>query len=40
VRRAIEESGGNWAAAARALGVARGNLHHMAERLGLRRSEP
>jgi anaerobic nitric oxide reductase transcription regulator len=38
VIRAVEASGGNWAAAARALGMARGNLHHMAERLGLRKS--
>jgi anaerobic nitric oxide reductase transcription regulator len=37
VTRAVEESGGNWAAAARALGMARSNLHHMAARLGLRR---
>ena len=36
VSRAVAESGGNWAAAARALGMARGNLHHMARRLGLR----
>jgi anaerobic nitric oxide reductase transcription regulator len=36
ILRAVEESGGNWAAAARALGMARGNLHHMATRLGLR----
>ena len=36
VLRAVEASGGNWAAAARALGMARSNLHHMAERLGLR----
>ncbi len=36
ILRAVEASGGNWAAAARALGMARGNLHHMAERLGLR----
>ncbi|PKN53832.1 MAG: nitric oxide reductase transcriptional regulator NorR [Deltaproteobacteria bacterium HGW-Deltaproteobacteria-14] len=35
VSRAVAESGGNWAAAARALGMARGNLHHMARRLGL-----
>ena len=34
---AVELSGGNWAAAARTLGMARGNLHHMADRLGLRR---
>ncbi|MEZ4299922.1 MAG: nitric oxide reductase transcriptional regulator NorR [Polyangiaceae bacterium] len=37
VLRAVEENGGNWAAAARSLGMARGNLHHMAERLGLRK---
>ncbi len=36
VLRAVEENGGNWAAAARSLGMARSNLHHMAERLGLR----
>lgn len=36
VLRALDESGGNWAAAARSLGMARGNLHHMAQRLGLR----
>ncbi len=35
ILRAVEENGGNWAAAARALGMARSNLHHMAERLGL-----
>jgi anaerobic nitric oxide reductase transcription regulator len=33
---ALERFGGNWAAAARSLGMARGNLHHMATRLGLR----
>lgn len=37
VLRAVEENGGNWAAAARSLGMARSNLHHMAERLGLRK---
>lgn len=37
VTRAVAASGGNWAAAARALGMARGNLHHMATRLGLRK---
>lgn len=37
IRRALDESGGNWAAAARALGMARSNLHHMADRLGLRK---
>ena len=36
VLRAVEEHDGNWAAAARSLGMARGNLHHMAQRLGLR----
>lgn len=35
IRRAVAEHDGNWAAAARALGMARGNLHHMARRLGL-----
>ncbi len=34
IRRAVAESGGNWAAAARSLGMARSNLHHMAVRLG------
>jgi anaerobic nitric oxide reductase transcription regulator len=37
VLRAVEENDGNWAAAARTLGMARSNLHHMAERLGLRK---
>jgi anaerobic nitric oxide reductase transcription regulator len=37
VLRAVEENGGNWAAAARTLGMARSNLHHMAVRLGLRK---
>jgi anaerobic nitric oxide reductase transcription regulator len=36
IRRALAEQGGNWAAAARALGMHRGNLHHLASRLGLR----
>ncbi len=36
VLRAVEDNGGNWAAAARSLGMARSNLHHMARRLGLR----
>jgi anaerobic nitric oxide reductase transcription regulator len=35
VRQAVAAHGGNWAAAARSLGMARGNLHHMARRLGL-----
>jgi anaerobic nitric oxide reductase transcription regulator len=41
-RRAIETAvarhDGNWAAAARELGMDRGNLHHLARRLGLRDS--
>lgn len=37
ITHAVEENGGNWAAAARTLGLARSNLHHMADRLGLRR---
>ncbi len=36
VLRAVEANGGNWAAAARSLGMARSNLHHMARHLGLR----
>jgi anaerobic nitric oxide reductase transcription regulator len=36
IRRALAAHDGNWAAAARALGVHRSNLHHLAERLGLR----
>ena len=36
IERAVDEAGGNWAAAARALGMQRGNLHTMARRLGLR----
>ncbi|MBK9035781.1 MAG: nitric oxide reductase transcriptional regulator NorR [Myxococcales bacterium] len=35
IKRAVEASGGNWAAAARMLGLDRGNLHRTAERLGL-----
>ena len=35
---AVERHGGNWAAAARALGMHRSNLHHLAGRLGLRDS--
>jgi anaerobic nitric oxide reductase transcription regulator len=33
---AVRRSGGNWSAAARSLGMHRSNLHHLAERLGLR----
>jgi anaerobic nitric oxide reductase transcription regulator len=36
VRRALEETAGNWAEAARRLGMDRGNLHHMAQRLGVK----
>jgi anaerobic nitric oxide reductase transcription regulator len=36
VTSAIERCGGNWAAAARELGLDRGNLHHLARRLGLK----
>jgi len=35
---AVERNGGNWAAAARSLGVHRSNLHHRAARLGLKTS--
>jgi len=36
VRAAVEASGGNWAAAARSLGMARSNFHTLAARLGVR----
>jgi anaerobic nitric oxide reductase transcription regulator len=36
IRRALAAHHGNWAAAARALGLHRSNLHHLAQRLGLR----
>lgn len=36
IRRAVEEQDGNWAAAARRLGMHRSNLHHLAKRLGIR----
>jgi len=36
IRRALDAEQGNWAAAARRLGLDRGNLHHLAKRLGLR----
>jgi anaerobic nitric oxide reductase transcription regulator len=38
IATAIERNGGNWAAAARSLGMHRSNLHHLATRLGLRES--
>ena len=36
IRRALDAHAGNWAAAARSLGMHRSNLHHLARRLGLR----
>jgi anaerobic nitric oxide reductase transcription regulator len=36
IRSALSESGGNWAEAARSLGVDRGNLHRLSRRLGLK----
>jgi anaerobic nitric oxide reductase transcription regulator len=33
---AVERAGGNWAAAARELGLHRSNLHHLAKRLGVK----
>ncbi|AUX42545.1 uncharacterized protein SOCE26_039780 [Sorangium cellulosum] len=34
--KAVAQHDGNWAAAARSLGMHRSNLHHLAKRLGLR----
>ena len=36
ILRTVDAHDGNWAAAARALGLHRGNLHHLASRLGLK----
>ena len=36
IREAVERNGGNQAAAARELGMHRANLHHLAQRLGIR----
>jgi anaerobic nitric oxide reductase transcription regulator len=36
IAEAVDRHGGNWAAAARSLGMHRSNLHHLATRLGLR----
>lgn len=36
ILRTVDEEGGNWAAAARRLGLARSNLHTLAKRLGIR----
>jgi len=38
IAKAVRRNQGNWAAAARDLGVGRGNLHHLARRLGLKES--
>lgn len=37
IRQALDRNSGNWAAAARDLGLHRSNLHNLAARLGLRR---
>lgn len=36
IRNALERNTGNWAAAARELGINRGNLHKLAKRLGMK----
>jgi anaerobic nitric oxide reductase transcription regulator len=36
LERELAQHGGNWSAAARSLGLDRGNIHHLARRLGLR----
>jgi anaerobic nitric oxide reductase transcription regulator len=36
IRAALDAAAGNWAQAARSLGLHRGNLHRLAARLGLR----
>jgi anaerobic nitric oxide reductase transcription regulator len=36
IQSALQHHAGNWAAAARSLGMHRSNLHHLAKRLGLR----
>ncbi|MCA9726977.1 MAG: sigma 54-interacting transcriptional regulator, partial [Candidatus Eisenbacteria bacterium] len=38
IEQAVERNAGNWAAAARELGLHRSNLHHLARRLGMRES--
>jgi anaerobic nitric oxide reductase transcription regulator len=38
IRDALERNAGNWAAAARDLGINRGNLHKLAKRLGMKDS--
>ena len=39
ILQAIDRHGGNWAAAARDLGLHRSNLHHLAGRLGIARAD-
>ena len=36
IQAALRRADGNWSAAARELGMHRSNLHHLAQRLGLR----
>jgi anaerobic nitric oxide reductase transcription regulator len=36
IRVAVARNDGNWSAAARDLGLDRGNLHHLAKRLGIK----
>ncbi len=36
IQASVERHAGNWAAAARELGMHRSNLHHLARRLGLK----
>lgn len=38
IRTAVEDNGGNWAAAARELGINRSNLHKLSKRLGIKDS--
>ncbi len=38
IRQALTKQGGNWAAAARLLGMHRSNFHHLAMRLGIKES--
>jgi anaerobic nitric oxide reductase transcription regulator len=40
ILEAVEAAGGNWAAAARALGLHRSNLHKLASRLGIKPRHP
>jgi anaerobic nitric oxide reductase transcription regulator len=38
IQTAVEHNGGNWAAAARELGINRSNLHKLSKRLGIKDS--